>query len=53
MLGDSNFLKKLAEFDKDNIPEAKLKKVRKYTSMASFVPEVVMKVSKVNKLAWF
>ena len=47
MLGDSNFLKKLVEYDKDNIPEAKLKKIRRYTADVKFHPDVVAKVSKV------
>ncbi|XP_059176449.1 dynein axonemal heavy chain 6-like [Physella acuta] len=49
MLGDSNFLKRLAEYDKDKIPAAKLAKVRKYTAMPNFVPDVVAKVSKACK----
>ncbi|KAK6987410.1 Dynein heavy chain 6 axonemal, partial [Biomphalaria glabrata] len=46
MLADTYFLKKIYEYDKENVPAAKLAKVRKYTSMPSFVPEVVAKVSK-------
>ncbi|KAK6993296.1 Dynein heavy chain 6 axonemal, partial [Biomphalaria glabrata] len=46
MLADTNFLKKIYEYDKENVPAAKLAKVRKYTSMPSFVPDVVAKVSK-------
>ena len=34
MLGDSNFMKSLMEFDKDNIPEAVIKKLKKYTEHA-------------------
>ncbi|GFS25719.1 dynein heavy chain 6, axonemal [Elysia marginata] len=49
MLGDSNFLKKLVDFDKDNIPEAKLKRIRRYTADPKFVPDVVAKVSKAAK----
>ncbi|RUS78130.1 hypothetical protein EGW08_014103, partial [Elysia chlorotica] len=49
MLGDSNFLKRLADYDKDNIPEAKLKKIRRYTADAKFQPDVVAKVSKAAK----
>ncbi|XP_035826580.1 dynein heavy chain 6, axonemal [Aplysia californica] len=49
MLGDSNFLKRLAEYDKDNIPEAKLKKLKKYIANPKFHPEVVEKVSKACK----
>ncbi|CAL1541921.1 unnamed protein product [Lymnaea stagnalis] len=49
MLGDANFLKKLAEYDKDNIPEATLKKLKKYMENPKFVPEAVEKVSKACK----
>ncbi|KAK6983775.1 Dynein heavy chain 6 axonemal [Biomphalaria glabrata] len=49
MLADTNFLKKIYEYDKENVPAAKLAKVRKYTSMPSFVPDVVAKVSKACK----
>nr|KAI8727104.1 dynein heavy chain 6; axonemal-like isoform X4 [Biomphalaria glabrata] len=49
MLADTNFLKKMYEYDKENVPAAKLAKVRKYTSMPSFVPDVVAKVSKACK----
>ncbi|XP_055873384.1 dynein axonemal heavy chain 6-like isoform X2 [Biomphalaria glabrata] len=49
MLGDANFLKKLSEYDKDNIPESILKKLKKYTENPKFVPEVVEKVSKACK----
>ena len=48
MLGDANFLKKLAEYDKDNIPESILKKLKKYVENPKFMPEVVEKVSKVR-----
>ena len=47
MLGDANFLKKLMEYDKDNISEALLKKLKKYIENPKFTPEVVEKVSKV------
>ncbi|KAI8727715.1 dynein heavy chain 6, axonemal isoform X4, partial [Biomphalaria glabrata] len=49
MLADTNFFKKIYEYDKENVPAAKLAKVRKYTSMPSFVPDVVAKVSKACK----
>nr|KAI8745336.1 dynein heavy chain 6; axonemal-like isoform X4 [Biomphalaria glabrata] len=49
MLADTNFFKKMYEYDKENVPAAKLAKVRKYTSMPSFVPDVVAKVSKACK----
>lgn len=47
MLGDANFLKKLFEYDKDNIGEAILKKLKKYIDNPKFIPEEVAKVSKV------
>jgi len=48
LLGDSNFLKRLYDYDKDNIPEPLLKKLKKYTDNPKFVPDVVEKVSKVR-----
>lgn len=50
MLGESNFLKKMADYDKDNIPQSKLKKLQKYISNPKFIPEVVEKVSKVSNI---
>ncbi|XP_046331899.2 dynein axonemal heavy chain 6-like [Haliotis rufescens] len=49
VLGDSNFLRKLGEYDKDNIPESMLKKLKKYIENPKFVPEAVEKVSKACK----
>lgn len=49
MLGDSNFLKKLMEYDKDNISESILKKLKKYIDNPNFFPESVAKVSKVSE----
>ncbi|XP_059155726.1 dynein axonemal heavy chain 6-like isoform X2 [Physella acuta] len=49
MLGDAAFLKKLSEYDKDNIPEAILKKLKKYMDNPKFIPEAVEKVSKACK----
>ncbi|XP_050398729.1 dynein axonemal heavy chain 6 [Patella vulgata] len=48
-LGDPNFLKKLYEYDKDNIPEGMLKKLKKYIDNPKFIPEAVEKVSKACK----
>ncbi|PVD36438.1 hypothetical protein C0Q70_03422 [Pomacea canaliculata] len=48
-LGDPYFLKKLAEYDKDNIPESLLKKLKKYIENPKFVPDAVEKVSKACK----
>jgi dynein heavy chain len=50
VLGDSNFLKQLYEYDKDNIPDALLKKVKKYIENPKFTPEAVERVSKVSKV---
>ncbi|XP_037092151.1 dynein heavy chain 6, axonemal-like [Pollicipes pollicipes] len=49
ILSDSNFLKRLMEYDKENIPETVLKKIKKYVDDPKFVPEVVEKVSKACK----
>ncbi|XP_039271711.2 dynein axonemal heavy chain 6-like [Styela clava] len=46
LLGDPNFLKRLLEYDKDNIPNKILSKLTKYINNADFVPEKVEKVSK-------
>jgi len=50
LLGDSNFLKRLYEYDKDNMPDAMLKKLKKYVDNPKFVPDAVEKVSKVCDL---
>lgn len=44
-LADSQFVKKVMEFDIDSIPAAILKKIEKYTKMESFQPLIVGKVS--------
>ncbi|XP_028414460.1 dynein heavy chain 6, axonemal-like [Dendronephthya gigantea] len=49
LLGDSNFLKRLIDFDKDNISDATLKKLKKYMDNPKFVPEIVEKTSKACK----
>ncbi|XP_041935143.1 dynein heavy chain 6, axonemal [Alosa sapidissima] len=46
VLGDSYFLKKLMEYDKDNIKPQLLQKLAKYVNNPDFVPEKVEKVSK-------
>ncbi|CAF0752073.1 unnamed protein product [Brachionus calyciflorus] len=46
LLGDANFLKNLLAFDKDNIPEARIKKLKPYIDNPKFIPEEVAKVSK-------
>ena len=45
-MGDPNFLKKLADYPKDNIPESLLKKLKRYMDDPNFTPENVEKVSK-------
>ncbi|KAM6471116.1 dynein axonemal heavy chain 6 [Liasis olivaceus] len=49
LLGDSTFLKKLLEYDKENIKGAILLKLQKYINNPDFVPEKVEKVSKACK----
>ncbi|XP_072261492.1 dynein axonemal heavy chain 6 [Pyxicephalus adspersus] len=46
LLGDSNFLKRLLEYDKENIKPQILLKLQKYISNPNFIPEKVEKVSK-------
>ena len=53
LLGDGNFLKRLYEYDKDNIPESMLKKLKKYIENPKFTPDQVEKVSKVQKWPLF
>ncbi|KAG8190244.1 hypothetical protein JTE90_001328 [Oedothorax gibbosus] len=46
MLGDMKFLETLKSYDKDNIPEPIIKKIRqKYTNNPEFDPAVIKKVS--------
>ncbi|KAJ3192063.1 Dynein heavy chain 6, axonemal [Irineochytrium annulatum] len=49
LLGDAQLMKKMQEFDKDNISDAVAKKLRKYTENPSFTPDSVEKVSKACK----
>jgi len=49
LLGDSNFLNRLINFDKDNIADSILKKLKKYIEDPKFVPEVAEKSSKACK----
>ncbi|XP_063150960.1 dynein axonemal heavy chain 6 [Candoia aspera] len=49
LLGDSTFLKKLLEYDKENIKGAILLKLQKYINNPDFIPEKVEKVSKACK----
>ena len=46
VLGDSGFMRSLLEFDKDHIPDAVMRRLRKYTDSPDFTPEAVAKQSK-------
>ena len=46
VLGDTQFLQKLMDYDKDNIAPAAIKKILAYYDDPEFQPEVVAKVSK-------
>ena len=48
LLGDANFLKRLYDYDKDNIPEKLLRQLKKYIDNPKFVPDIVEKTSKVR-----
>ncbi|XP_074052253.1 dynein axonemal heavy chain 6 isoform X2 [Macrotis lagotis] len=49
LLGDSNFLRRLLEYDKENIKPTILAKLQRYINNPDFVPEKVEKVSKACK----
>lgn len=49
LLGDSNFLRRLLEYDKENIKPQILAKLQKYINNPDFVPEKVEKVSRACK----
>ena len=46
VLGDTNFMHSLEEFDKDNIPDAVIKKLRRYIEDPQYQPDTVAKQSK-------
>ena len=46
VLGESGFMRSLLEFDKDHIPDAVIRRLRKYTDSPDFTPEAVAKQSK-------
>eukprot|EP00049_Salpingoeca_infusionum_P016632 m.342064 g.342064 ORF g.342064 m.342064 type:complete len:4133 (+) comp16119_c0_seq2:317-12715(+) len=46
LLGESDFLKQMVDYDKDNISDKILKKLKPYIENPDFVPEVVAKVSR-------
>ncbi|KAJ3105519.1 Dynein heavy chain 6, axonemal [Phlyctochytrium planicorne] len=49
LLSDPQFMRKMTEYDKDNIPDSISKKLRKYVENPSFNMEAVEKVSKACK----
>ncbi|XP_069668946.1 dynein axonemal heavy chain 6 isoform X3 [Periplaneta americana] len=49
VLGDTNFLKKLQEYEKDKISDALLKKLKDYVEHPDFIPDKVATQSKVCK----
>lgn len=48
-LGDANFMMKLLQYDKDNMDDALLKKIHKFSANPDFTPESVGKVSLAAK----
>ncbi|XP_018654464.1 LOW QUALITY PROTEIN: hypothetical protein Smp_130810 [Schistosoma mansoni] len=49
VLNDSNFLRKLVEYPKDEITDGQLKKLKKFIDNPEFQPEIVEKTSKACK----
>lgn len=49
MMSQSDFLESLQNYDKDNIPEKKIKGIQKYMKNDKFMPDEVGKVSKAAK----
>ncbi|KAJ3281611.1 Dynein heavy chain 6, axonemal [Borealophlyctis nickersoniae] len=49
LLSDPQLMKKMADYDKDNIPESVSKKLKKYIENPNFNPEAVEKVSRACK----
>ncbi|CAH8560243.1 unnamed protein product [Schistosoma turkestanicum] len=49
VLNDSNFLRKLVEYPKDDITDAQLRKLKKFIDNPEFMPEIVEKTSKACK----
>ncbi|XP_053335345.1 dynein axonemal heavy chain 6-like [Clarias gariepinus] len=49
LLGDGNFLRKLTDYDKDNIRPQLLQKLQRYLQNPDFIPDKVEKVSKACK----
>merc|ERR1719335_952959 len=46
LLGDCQFLRRLMEFDKDNIPERVIRRLQPYIDNEEFVPETIQKYSR-------
>ncbi|QQP56239.1 Uncharacterized protein FKW44_000834, partial [Caligus rogercresseyi] len=46
LLSDFSFVQRLVDYDKDNIPESSLKRIRRFVDNPKFVPEDIGKVSK-------
>jgi dynein heavy chain len=46
LLGDTNFMHSLEEFDKDAIPEAVIAKLQRYVSDPQYQPDAVAKQSR-------
>ena len=49
ILSDTNFMKSLEEFDKDNIPESVIRRLKKYIDDPSYLPDIVGKQSSAAK----
>lgn len=49
LLSDPQFMKKMQDYDKDNISESTLKKLKKYVDTPNFTPEAIEKVSRACK----
>lgn len=49
VLGESNFIKQLVNFDKDNISERVLKTIGHYCTQPDFQPEIIGRVSSAAK----
>ena len=47
--GETNFLKVLMDFDKDNISDRVLKKIGQYVQQADFMPEIIGRISNAAK----
>lgn len=48
LIGDAQFMQKLMDFDKDNIPEQVSKRVRRYIDNPKFIPDEVGKLSRIG-----